>query len=83
MIQIKFFFISNGYNYEIKHFWLHVGKVKMRLRGGSFFQKIVNKQLKFFLQNSWMQDPRCKHEYLDRFPKGVAKMIMMIVDTRA
>ena len=28
---------SKGYYSETKHFWPHVGKAKMRLRGGSFF----------------------------------------------
>ena len=32
------FLISNGYNSETKHFRPHVGKAKMRLRGGSFFR---------------------------------------------
>ena len=39
-------FISNGCNSESMHFWPYVGKVKMGLRGGSFFWKFVNKQLK-------------------------------------
>ena len=44
-------------------------------------------------KNSWMQDPRYKHEYLDKFPKPLAMMLLMmkvtniykheIVDTRA
>ena len=29
-----------AYNSETKHFWPHVGKAKMRLRGGSFFEKL-------------------------------------------
>ena len=29
----------------------------------------------FNVQNSWMRDPRYKHEYLDRFPKGPPKMM--------
>ena len=30
---------SKGFNSETKLFWPHVGKAKMRLRGGSFFLK--------------------------------------------
>ena len=26
----------------------------------------------FWRENSWMQDKRCKHEYLDIFPKPMA-----------
>ena len=38
--------ISNGCASKAMHFWPYVGKAKMCLRGGSFFWKIVNKQLK-------------------------------------
>ena len=31
---------SKSYNSEYKHFWPYVGKAKMRLRGGSFFEKL-------------------------------------------
>ena len=34
------FLILNDYNSETKHFWPHVGKAKMGLRGGSFFEKL-------------------------------------------
>ena len=36
----------NIYNSKNMHIWPNVGKAKMCLRGGSFFWKIVNKQLK-------------------------------------
>ena len=32
------------------------------------------------IQNSWMRDPRYKHEYLDRFPKGPPKMMMKVTN---
>ena len=32
--------LSKADNSETKHFWPHVGKAKMRLRGGSFFEKL-------------------------------------------
>jgi len=34
---------------------------------------------KYPFKNSRMQDPRCKHEYLDRFPKPLRMMMMMKV----
>ena len=40
------FEMSFGYNPETMHFWPHVGKDKMHLRGVHFFGKVVNKQLK-------------------------------------
>ena len=40
------FLISNSYNSESMLFWPYVVKAKMNLRGGSFFRKIFNKQLK-------------------------------------
>ena len=51
--------------------------------------KRVFVKINFKSQNSWMQDPRYKHEYLDKFAKGCLVMKVTniykheIVDTRA
>ena len=37
----------NGCRIESEHIWPHVGKAKMRLRGGSLIWKIVNKHNNF------------------------------------
>jgi len=54
---------SKGHNSETKHFWPHIGKVKMHLRGGSFFLKNCKQTAEKCRQifENWKKLPPLKH----------------------
>ena len=66
----------------------HYGKSRREESLSQYFVKSGNSLSHFFDKNSWMQDPRCKHEYLENEPnlrKGqrmVMKVTHMYVEAR-